>query len=243
LNAAGPLDVEPEARKELIMKNSKAIGCAALSSILMVSACATSTQSGALAGGGGGALLGAGIGALAGGTKGALIGAALGGVVGGTSGALIGRYMDKQKEALDRDLKSGYVEKRGDKLVVKFDSGILFDTDQAALKPSAQHDLGEFARILREYPDTNIVIQGYTDNTGRADHNRKLSQARAEAVTGYLVSAGVARARLVSEGLGDTHPTASNATHEGRAKNRRVEIHIEANQELKKADAENARNA
>jgi outer membrane protein OmpA-like peptidoglycan-associated protein len=103
--------------------------------------------------------------------------------------------------------------------------------------------LGEFARILREYPDTNIVIQGYTDNTGRADHNRKLSQARAEAVTGYLVSAGVQRARLVSEGLGDTHPAASNATHEGRAQNRRVEIHIEANQELKRADAENARNS
>ena len=225
------------------MRKSNAIGCALLSSVLLLSACATSTQSGALAGGGGGALLGAGIGALAGGTKGALIGAALGGVVGGTSGALIGRYMDKQKEALDRDLKSGYVEKRGDKLVVKFDSGILFDTDQAELKPSAQRDLGEFARILREYPDTNIVIQGYTDNTGRADHNRKLSQARAEAVTGYLVSAGVQRPRLVSEGLGDTHPAASNATYEGRAKNRRVEIHIEANQELKKADAENARNA
>ena len=123
------------------------------------------------------------------------------------------------------------------------DSGILFDTDQAALKPSAQHDLGEFARILREYPDTNIVIQGYTDSTGSADHNRKLSQARAEAVTGYLVSAGVERARLVSEGFGQSHAAASNATHEGRAKNRRVEIHIEANQELKRADAENARNA
>jgi outer membrane protein OmpA-like peptidoglycan-associated protein len=218
----------------------KAIGCAVLGSALVFSACATESQTGALAGGGGGALIGAGIGALAGGSKGALIGAALGGVTGGVSGALIGRYMDKQKAALDRDLKSGYVEKHGDKLVVKFDSGILFDTDQAELKPAAQHDLGEFARILREYPDTKLVIQGFTDNTGSAQHNRKLSQERAQAVTSYLVSAGVERARVVSEGLGEAHAAASNSTAEGRARNRRVEIHIEANDELKKADAENA---
>lgn len=219
---------------------TKSIASVLLGSLLLTSACATNTQTGALAGGGGGAVLGAGIGALAGGTKGALIGAALGGVAGGVSGALIGRYMDKQKEALDRDLKSGYVEKRGNKLVVKFDSGILFDTDQASLKPNAQHDLGEFARVLKEYPDTNLVIQGYTDNTGTVQHNRRLSQERADAVTSYLVSAGVERARLVAQGLGESNATASNATHEGRAKNRRVEIHIEANEQLKQADAENA---
>jgi outer membrane protein OmpA-like peptidoglycan-associated protein len=205
-------------------------------------ACSTSTGTGALAGGGGGALLGAGIGALAGGTKGAVIGAALGGVAGGVSGALIGRYMDKQKEALDRDLKSGYVEKQGNKLVVKFNSGILFDTDQAELKPAAQHDLGEFARILLEYPDTNLDVRGYTDNTGSPEHNKRLSHERAQAVVDYLVSAGVPRQRIVGEGLGETGFTASNATAEGRAKNRRVEIHIEPNQELKAADAENARN-
>lgn len=220
---------------------TKSITSALVASLLLTTACATSTQTGALAGGGGGALLGAGIGALAGGTKGALVGAALGGVAGGVSGAVIGRYMDKQKEAMDRDLKSGYVEKRGNQLVVKFDSGILFDTDQASLKPDAQHDLGEFARILKEYPDTNLVIQGYTDNTGNAQHNRRLSQERADAVTSYLVSAGVERARLVAEGMGETNAVASNATHEGRAKNRRVEIHIQPNEELKKADAENAR--
>lgn len=203
-------------------------------------ACATSTETGALAGGGGGAVLGAGIGALAGGTKGAVIGAALGGVAGGVSGALIGRYMDKQKEALDRDLKSGYVEKQGNKLVVKFNSGILFDTDQAELKPEAQHDLGEFARVLLEYPDTNLDVRGYTDDTGSKEHNRHLSQQRAQAVADYLVAAKVPRTRLVTEGLGESGPQVSNATREGRAKNRRVEIHIEANQQLKQADAENA---
>lgn len=208
----------------------------------LASACATSSETGALAGGGGGALIGAGIGALAGGKKGALIGAALGGVTGGVSGALIGRYMDKQKEALDRDLKSGYVERQGNKLVVKFNSGILFDTDQAQLKPAAQKDLAEFARVLREYPDTNLAIQGHTDSTGSKEHNLTLSSERAKAVVDYLVSAQVERRRLVSQGLGEEGATSSNATREGREQNRRVEIHIDANEELKKADAENAAN-
>ena len=202
--------------------------------------CATSTETGMLAGGGGGAILGGGIGALAGGTKGAVIGAALGGVTGGVSGALIGRYMDKQKAAMQRDLKSGYVERVGDKLVVKFDSGILFDSSEAALKPAAQHDLGEFARILKEYPDTKLTIQGHTDSTGSAASNKKLSQERADAVTAYLSEAGVQRARLVAQGLGEAEAVANNGTSEGRARNRRVEIHIEPNEELKKADQENA---
>src|SRR3954465_14091194 len=213
---------------------------ALLPAIAMLSACATNTQTGALAGGGGGALLGGGIGALAGGTKGALIGAALRGVAGGVSGALIGRYMDKQQDEINRDLKSGYVERVGNKLVVKFESGILFETGQASLKPEAQHDLGEFAKILMKYPDTNLTIEGFTDSVGNDAFNKKLSQERADAVVAYLSQAGVARARLVSEGLGEGRPVASNASEAGRAKNRRVEIHIVANEELKQADAENA---
>lgn len=207
---------------------------------MLSAACATNTQTGALAGGGGGAILGGGIGALAGGTKGALIGAALGGVAGGVSGALIGRYMDKQQEEINRDLKSGYVERVGNKLVVKFENGILFETGEATLKPEAQHDLGEFAKILQKYPDTNLNIEGFTDSVGNETYNKKLSQQRADAVVAYLSQAGVARARLVSQGFGEARPVASNASEAGRAKNRRVEIHIMANEELKQADAENA---
>lgn len=206
--------------------------------LVFATACATSSETGALAGGGGGGILGAGIGALAGGTKGALIGAALGGVAGGVSGALVGRYMDVQKEKLDRDLKGGHVEKVGDKLVVKFDSGILFDTDKTDLKAAAETDLTEFARVLKEYPDTNIEIQGHTDSTGSAAHNKQLSQQRADAVKNYLAAQKVAQGRMMSEGLGEE--AAGNNTAGGRANNRRVEIHITANDELKKADAENA---
>lgn len=208
--------------------------------IASLASCATSSESGALLGGGGGAAAGAGVGALAGGTKGAMIGALIGGVTGGVSGALIGRYMDKQKERLDRDLKSGYVEKVGNKLVVHFNGGILFDTDRASLKENAQKDLAEFARILNEYNDTKLRVIGYTDSEGAKEHNLKLSDDRANAVTSYLSEAGVLRSRMVSEGKGEADPVASNATAEGRAKNRRVEIHIEADDDLKKADADKA---
>jgi outer membrane protein OmpA-like peptidoglycan-associated protein len=217
----------------------KQFGTAALIAVLSLS-CSTSTGTGTLAGGAGGGVLGAGIGALAGGKKGAIIGAALGGVAGGVSGALIGRYMDKQKEKLDRDLKGGHVEKVGDKLVVKFDNGILFDTDKADLKPAAQTDLTEFARVLNEYPDTNVEIEGHTDSSGSAQHNLRLSQQRADAVKNYLLSAQVKQERLASKGLGET--TTGNETAAGRANNRRVEIHITANDQLKQADAENAAN-
>jgi outer membrane protein OmpA-like peptidoglycan-associated protein len=203
-------------------------------------ACATSSESGALVGGAGGAGAGAGVGALVGGTKGAMIGALIGGVSGGVGGALIGRYMDKQKEALDRDLKSGYVEKVGNKLVVHFNGGILFDTDRASLKEDAQKELGDFARILNKYNDTSLRVLGYTDSEGAREHNLQLSDERAAAVVTYLAEAGVLRSRMVSEGKGPVDPVASNASAEGRAKNRRVEIHIEADEDLKKADAEKA---
>ena len=207
---------------------------------LLASSCASDRDTGALIGAGGGLAIGGGIGALAAGQKGAIIGAALGGVAGGVSGALLGRYMDKQKEKLDRDLKSGYVEKVGNKLVVRFNSGILFDIDKAQLKGDAQKELTDFARVLKDYPDTNLSIQGYTDSTGSAEHNKQLSNERAKAVTDFLSAQQVEGRRLAAQGFGEDRPAASNATHEGREKNRRVEIHIEANEELKKADAENA---
>src|SRR2546423_6892168 len=119
----------------------------------VAAACATRTQSGAAAGAGGGDLLGAGIGALLGGGKGAAVGAAVGAGVGAGSGALIGRYMDKQEKAL-KEVKSAKVERQGDKLVVKFNSAILFDTNKSDLKPASKHDLCEFAKGVKGNKDT-----------------------------------------------------------------------------------------
>jgi outer membrane protein OmpA-like peptidoglycan-associated protein len=205
----------------------------------VAAACATKAQTGAAAGAGGGALLGAGIGALLGGGKGAAIGAAVGAGVGAGSGAVIGHYMDKQEAAL-KEVKTAKVERQGDKIVVKFNSAILFDTGKADLKAAAKNDLGEFAGVLKQYKDTDLVIEGHTDNTGKKAFNQKLSVARAESVITFLESQGVARSRLTGKGFADDMPVADNSTADGRAQNRRVQIQIAANEALQKQDAQAA---
>jgi outer membrane protein OmpA-like peptidoglycan-associated protein len=198
--------------------------------------CATNQGKGALIGGAGGAGLGAGIGALAGGGKGALIGGAVGAAVGAGTGAIIGHYMDKQEEDL-RKVKGANVERQGDQLVVRFNSAILFDTGKADLKAQSQHDLTEFAKVLKEYPKTDLVIEGHTDNTGSKNFNQKLSDQRAEAVVAFFEKQGVGRDRLSGHGFADDKPVADNTTSDGRARNRRVEVNIAANAALKQEDA------
>jgi outer membrane protein OmpA-like peptidoglycan-associated protein len=205
----------------------------------VTAACATKTQTGALVGGGVGAVAGAGIGALAGGGKGAAIGGAVGAAAGAGTGAVIGHYMDKQEKAL-KEVKGAKVERAGDQLVVKFNSAILFDTGKSQLKPQAKTDLAEFAKVLKEYKDTDLVIEGHTDNTGKKETNQKLSVARAEAVIGFLESNGVARTRLTGKGYADDRPVADNTSVDGRQQNRRVQVEIAANEALKKQDAEAA---
>jgi outer membrane protein OmpA-like peptidoglycan-associated protein len=200
-------------------------------------ACATKAGTGALIGGGGGAALGAGIGALAGGGKGAVVGGAVGAGVGAGAGALIGHYMDKQEADLKK-VKSANVQRQGDKLVVRFNSAILFDTGKSNLKPASEKDLAEFAGVLKQYPDTNLVIEGHTDNVGKKAKNKKLSETRAESVIGYLDGQGVVRARMTGVGYADDRPVGDNKTDEGRQQNRRVEIQISANEKLQQQDAQ-----
>jgi outer membrane protein OmpA-like peptidoglycan-associated protein len=201
--------------------------------------CATNAGKGALIGGGGGAVLGAGIGALAGGGKGALIGGAIGAGAGAAGGAVIGHYMDKQEAELKK-VKGANVERKGDQLVVRFNSAILFDTGKAKLKPASEHDLSEFAQVLKNYPETDLTIEGHTDNKGKKPKNKKLSDARAEAVIKFLDTQGVARPRMTGLGLADDRPVADNATEDGRRQNRRVEVQIKANEKMQKQDAQAA---
>jgi outer membrane protein OmpA-like peptidoglycan-associated protein len=189
----------------------------------LASACATKAQSGALIGAGAGGLAGAGIGAVAGGGKGAVVGGAIGAAAGAGAGALIGNYMDKQEKAL-KDVKGARVERQGDKLVVQFNSAILFDTGKSKLKPASKKDLAEFAKVLKEYKDTDLVVEGHTD--------KKLSMARAKAVIAQLRSEGVEKARMTGQGYADDRPVADNKSESGRAQNRRVQIQITANQHL-----------
>ncbi|MDE5811088.1 MAG: OmpA family protein [Muribaculaceae bacterium] len=198
----------------------------------------TNTGKGAAIGGGGGAGLGAGIGALIGGGKGAGIGAAIGAVVGTGAGVLIGQKMDKQQKELERQLaEQAKVEQVTDQnglqaIRVTFDGGILFPTNGTTLSAHAKEDLSGFAANLRQNPDTNVQVYGFTDNTGTYKVNEKVANGRADAVMTYLVNAGVSPSRLSATGLPMQDYVASNETAAGRAQNRRVEIYITANQAM-----------
>jgi len=196
------------------------------------------TTRGAVIGGAGGAVLGGVIGHAAGST---LLGAILGAAVGGTAGAFIGNYMDKQAAEMQRDLEGAEVQRIGEGIKITFDSGILFDIDKSDLRPISQTNLTELAKILNKYPDTNILIEGHTDNTGPDDHNMTLSKDRAQAVAFYMATLEVKSARFSTAGYGETQPIVMNDTPEGRQKNRRVDIAVIANDKLKKAAQEKAK--
>ncbi len=101
---------------------------------------------------------------------------------------------------------------------------INFDVDKATLRPDAQPILAEIDKLLQVDPALKLSIEGHTDNTGAPDHNQTLSAARARSVLGALVGLGVDPARLQSRGFGQDKPLADNASEDGRAKNRRVEL-------------------
>jgi len=197
----------------------------------------TKTQKGAAIGAGAGGTIGALIGKSAGNTA---LGAIIGGAVGGTAGAFIGRKMDRQAAEIKQTVPGATVERQGEGILVKFDSGILFDVDKTALKSAAQSNLTNLATSLTNNPQTNILVVGHTDNTGSASHNQDLSVRRAEAVKAYVTSHGVSSSRLTTEGKGFNEPIADNTTESGRAQNRRVEIVIVANDQLKQEAKQSA---
>jgi outer membrane protein OmpA-like peptidoglycan-associated protein len=103
---------------------------------------------------------------------------------------------------------------------------ILFDVNEATLKPDARLRLAKLAGILLILPDQHVQIEGHTDSTGSVDHNLTLSQHRANAVLSLLTGQGLERTRLEAIGFGMERPMADNATSEGRRRNRRVELVI-----------------
>lgn len=111
--------------------------------------------------------------------------------------------------------------------------GANFATGSSRLLPGAGSKLDEVVEAARQYPEINLAVTGYTDNQGKADANVRLSQARAEAVKAYLVGKGVAAARISTAGRGAADPVADNASADGRAKNRRVEIRYVVKEETR----------
>mgnify|MGYP001129227442 CR=1 FL=1 len=99
-------------------------------------------------------------------------------------------------------------------------------------QPAAKANIESLAKILNKYPDTNILIEGDTDNEGTEEYNKALSERRAQSVADYQKGQGVAGSRISTVGLGELNPVASNETATGRQQNRRVEVAIFANEKL-----------
>jgi outer membrane protein OmpA-like peptidoglycan-associated protein len=217
------------------------LGLLMLTSILVISLTnckavdnANNKQKGAVIGATGGAVLGAIIGNNVGKGGNGKLGAVIGGVVGGTAGVLIGGKMDKQAQKIEEEIPGAKVERVDDGIVVTFDenSGVYFDTNKYNINTASQEILNKLIGVFKEYLDTNILVVGHTDSVGSDDYNMTLSKNRANAVTGYLTENGISRLRLTTNWFGETQPIDDNATAEGRAKNRRVNITILPNQKM-----------
>jgi outer membrane protein OmpA-like peptidoglycan-associated protein len=192
----------------------------------------TRTERGAIIGAATGGAVGAVVGNQTGSTaRGAIIGAA----VGGAAGAVIGRRMDRQAAELDRTVAGATVERVGEGIQVTFASGLLYDFDSYAVKPTARDNLRNLAASLNrpDFAGTEVLIVGHTDSVGTPSYNQRLSEQRARAAADYLATQGVARERIRTMGLGQSEPKVSNASDEGRATNRRVEVAIYAGEALK----------
>ncbi len=179
--------------------------------------------SGALIGAVGGAVLGA----VSGDNsrerrKRALIGAGIGALAGGS----VGYYMDVQEARLRKQLEGTGVRvvRDGNNITLVMPSNITFDTNRAEVKADFYRVLDSVALVLKEYRKTMIEIVGHTDSTGSETYNQRLSEQRAESVARYLKSQGINPQRIATFGMGERQPIASNATPQGRAANRRVEL-------------------
>ncbi len=185
----------------------------------------TRTQQGSLYGTG----IGAGLGAIAGqaigrDTKGTLIGAGIGAALGGVTGNRIGAYMDQQEAALRQAMAASHsasVQRSREVLTATFNSEVLFDHDSFVLRPGGYNEIDRVARVLNQYPDTTIRVEGYTDASGREDYNLRLSERRAQSVKNALIQRGVSPDRIAAIGFGESRSLSSNP-----AANRRVNIVI-----------------
>ena len=156
--------------------------------------------------------------------KAMLIGAGIGALAGGG----VGLYMDNQEAKLRERLQGSGVSvtRVGEDIILNMPSNVTFATDSADLKPQFFETLNSVAIVLNEFNRTLVDVTGHTDSTGSAAHNQQLSERRAGTVAEYLVAQGNNPQRFQVLGMGQNEPIASNATAEGRAQNRRVEIRI-----------------
>ena len=206
------------------------LACAAIA-LSVLSGCAnmSETQQGTAQGAGIGAVAGALLGAATGGSKGAATGAVLGGAVGAGGGYIWSKKMQDQRIAMEQATRGTGVavsQTADNRLKLDIPSDVSFDTGRSAIKSNFAPILTQFATSLNQNPVTTVTIIGHTDTTGSDAVNNPLSIDRADAARDYLVSRGVARNRIVTDGRGSREPVADNNTVQGRDKNRRVEIYV-----------------
>jgi outer membrane protein OmpA-like peptidoglycan-associated protein len=203
--------------------------------VALLSACATQNPYDNQPAGSNNTAVYGGLGALAGAAAGALInhdnrgkGALIGAAIGGASGAGYGYYADKQEAELRQSMQGTGVEvqRQGDQIKLIMPGNITFATDSAEIVSNFYAPLNNLGTSFKQFNQNTIEIVGYTDSTGSRQHNMDLSQRRAQSVASYLTAQGVDATRLSTRGAGPDQPIASNATADGRAQNRRVEVNL-----------------
>ncbi len=214
------------------------LGILAVAGLLTFNSCGTmSTQTkGTGIGATGGAILGGIIGNQIGSGH-SEIGAVIGGVIGGATGNVIGGNMDRQAEQIENEVPGAKVERvnEGQAIEVTFDGksgGVVFETAKYAVTSTSQGTLSKLIQVFKSYPDTNLTINGHTDNVGNDANNMTLSKKRALSVRDYLVANGVDASRVTTKWYGETKPKYSNDTKEGQSMNRRVEVFITPNDKM-----------
>ena len=215
--------------------------------VLMTTGCSTvkktnKTQRGAAIGTAGGAVIGGIIGNNVG--KGnTVLGAIIGGVVGGVAGGIIGNKMDRQAEKIKNEIPGAEVQRVGEGIIVTFNDknpdgskmGVYFDFDKSDITSNSKLALDKMVNIFNEYAETNILVEGHTDDKGTDSYNLALSEKRAMAVGNYLKNNGIASSRLTIKWYGEAQPKVENTSDANRAENRRVEFGITANDKMKEA--------
>ena len=218
--------------------NKTSIAALFISTSMVMTSCeavknSNNQQRGTVIGTSAGAVLGGVLGNNIGKGKNAPLGAVLGGIVGGVAGNVIGNKMDKQAKEIKETLPGAEVERVGEGIRVTMKENMVnFAFDSSNLTSSAMANLDKLVQVLSNNPDTNINIYGYTDSKGSDSYNLSLSDRRAAAVKSYMMSKGIASSRMMTMGMGEQDPIASNDTDAGRAENRRVEFAITANEEM-----------
>lgn len=223
--------------------------------IILSAGCSTTKkmnkeERGVAVGAAGGAVIGSIIGNNIGNKQNTALGAIIGAVIGGAAGGIIGNKMDRQAEVIKQEIPGAEVTRVGEGINVTFNennpdgskAGVYFATDKYDINSNSMLALNKLVKVFNSYPETNILIEGHTDNVGDAAYNTILSKKRATEVGDFIIAQGIAKSRLTIKWYGETQPKVENSSDANKALNRRVEFAITANDKMKEEAAKEAVN-